>query len=155
MNSAQAMNVGKKMIQLLTQQQLLYRQLQELAGKQSAFVNSGNPEALLQVLASRQRLIDRLTNIDRELTPIRSDWKKISLLLPSQLRRQAQQLIVAVQEILGDIINRDKKDSEILSHQQKEVAANIRRTRKGKQMNQAYSQTASVGQSHYLDTRSE
>ena len=66
MTPAQAMDVGTKLIQLLSQQRLLYRQLKDLANKQSSLVDGRDPEMLLRVLASRQRLIDKLSVIDKE-----------------------------------------------------------------------------------------
>ena len=70
MTPAEAKDVGGKLIHLLSQQRLLYRQLKELAQKQSSLVDGNDPETLLRVLAGRQRLIDKLSAIG--LTPRKS-----------------------------------------------------------------------------------
>ncbi len=155
MTLTEAKDVGAHLIHLLTQQRLLYRQLRELAQKQSSLVDGSNPEILLRVLAGRQRIIDQLEVIDRELKPIRAQWQHIAKTLPPLQRQEAQQLVEEVQEILGEIIARDEKDTQTLSSQHQRVAAEIRSTTTGKRMHQAYGQTKGSRQSKYLDTLSQ
>ena len=154
MTPAEAMDIGSELIHLLSQQRLLYLQLQELASKQHALVDGSNPEMLLRVLAGRQRLIDRLTEINRQLKPIRDDWQQIAQTLPPAQRTQAQELVQNVQEILGEIIARDEQDSATMRDQQSKVATDIRNTSSGKRMNQAYGRQTEISQSHYFDTNS-
>ena len=144
MTPAEAIDVGGKLIHLLSQQRLLYRQLKELAQKQSSLVDGNDPETLLRVLAGRQRLIDKLSAVDRELQPIRSDWQRLAVALPPEQREQAQ-------EILGEILASDAKDSEALQGYQAKVRREIQGATKGKQMNRAYAQSGVVSESRYLD----
>lgn len=153
MTAAQAMDVGAKLIQLLTQQQLLYRQLQQLAHKQSELVDGQDPETLLRVLAGRQRLITRLAAIDRDLKPIREDWKHISNMLPTEQRQQAQELVENVQAILRDILARDESDSRKLNSQQQQVTVELRTIRQGKQAHNAYA--AAPTEPRYFDAESK
>jgi hypothetical protein len=155
MTPAQAIDVGSKLIQLLSQQRLLYRQLKELAQKQSGLVDGSDPEMLLRVLASRQRLIDKLSVIDKSLEPIRADWQSIAKTLPPKQRTEAQDLVSSVQQILGEILANDERDTQVLMDQQKKVSHEIRNTSQGKQMNQAYVKTAPKPESRYFDSLSE
>jgi hypothetical protein len=152
MTPAQASDVGSRLIHLLTQQRLLYRQLQQLAAKQSELVDGNDPEMLLRLLGGRQRLIDRLAGIDRELEPIRRDWQEVAQALPAAQRDEALGLVASVQEILGEILARDERDTRTLQGQQQRVAGEIRGATTGKRMNQAYAQSAGTGQSRFLDT---
>ena len=145
------MDIGSHLIHLLTQQRLLYRQLRELAQKQSGLVDGNNPEMLLRVLAARQRIIDRLRGIDRELKPIRDEWQQIAQSLPAPQRQKAQKLVAEVQQILGEIIARDEKDTRALSHQQKQVAGEIKAAAAGKRVHQAYSQGSGQDVTSRLD----
>ena len=154
MTPAQAKDVGSELIHLLTQQRLLYSQLQELALKQRNLVDGSNPEMLLRVLAGRQRLIDRLTEINRQLKPIRDDWQKIAQSLPPTQRAQAQKLVANVQEILREIITRDKQDSETMQSQHQKITAEIRNTSTGKLMNNAYRQNQPAPKSRFFDIQS-
>ena len=151
MTPAEAIDVGGKLIHLLTQQRLLYRQLKELAQKQSSLVDGNDPETLLRVLASRQRLIDKLSSIDRELRPIRADWQEIARALPPEQREQALELVDQVQAILGEILASDAKDGEVLQGHQQKIRSEIQGAMKGKQMNRAYAQSGVVNESRYLD----
>lgn len=155
MSSSPAANVGCELIELLTQQRLLYRQLSELAQKQTSLVDGSNPEMLLRVLAARQRIIDRLSNIDRQLRPIREEWQQIASTLPPDQREQVQNLVEEVKNILGDILVRDKKDTQVLSGQQQKVAGQIKSAAAGKRVHQAYGQQNAPGQSRFLDTLSK
>ena len=152
MTHAEAKDVGAHLIQLLTQQRLMYQQLRELAQKQTLLVDGSDPEMLLRVLAGRQRIIDRLGGIDRELKPIRAQWQEIAKRLPDTQREQAQQLVEEVQAILNEILIRDEKDTKALSNQHQQVASKIRNTTTGKRMHQAYGQNNHAGHSKYLDT---
>ncbi len=155
MGSGQAQEIGVRLIDLLTQQRLVCRQLRELAQKQSDLVDGKNPEMLLRVLAGRQRIIDRLAVIDKELKPMRQAWEAVSEGLPVAQRDQAQELVAEVQGILGDIIARDEKDSQTLRSQQQQVSSDIRGTSVGKRMTQAYGKSVGSGGSRYFDTVNE
>lgn len=155
MTATQVKDVGSKLIHLLNQQRLLYCQLKELAQKQSSLVDGHDPEMLLRILAGRQRLIDRLAMIDRELAPIRSDWQRIAESLPVGQRKEAQELVAGVQAILGEILASDQQDAQAMSQQQQRVADELQTTVRGKRVNQAYAQAGAGGQSRYLDTQSE
>ena len=56
-----------------------------------------------------------------------------------------------VQEILGEILASDAKDSEALQDHQHKVRREIQGATKGKQMNRAYAQGGVLGESRYLD----
>ena len=158
MTPAQAMDVGSRLIHLLSQQQLFYRQLRDLAHKQTDLVANGDGETLLHVLSGRQRLIDRLTEIGRELEPLRADWERIAELLPESQRKQAQDMIKDVREILGQIIECDARDTEALYQQKERIADDIRSASVGKRMNQAYNayqRNDPNNQSCFLDTQSD
>jgi len=155
MQTIQTTEKVEKLIELLSQQRCLYGQLQELARKQTELVDGRDPEMLLKVLGARQRLIDQLTTIDRELAPVRAAWSEISGELSQGQQLEVQHLIDDVQKILGEILSHDEKDCERLSHQKQEVAGEIRGAMAGKRVHQAYAPAVSVGQSRYLDTQSK
>ena len=147
-------DIRTKVIDLLTQQRLLYRQLRELAQQQTSLIDGSDPETLLKVLAGRQRLIDKLTSIDRDLVPIRADWQKIAAGLSNTQRQEVQFLVTDVEKILGEILARDEKDTQKLSGRQQEVASEIQTATTGKRMNQAYAQGNQYSQSKYFDATS-
>jgi hypothetical protein len=155
MKEVQASDIGVKLIELLTQQSILYRQLRELSQKQTGLVDGSDPEALLKILAGRQRLIDRLKVITGELTPIRSDWQRVSAGLEPAQKREVGKLVSEVQSTLQDILARDEKDSQKLSDSKQQVFKEIQGVSAGKLLNRKYGQPSSLGQSRYLDMKSE
>ena len=146
---------GDKLIELLTRQYFLYGQLRELAQKQRHLVDGRDPEMLLKILAARQRLIDQLMGVGKELAPIRAEWPKVATSLTPDERRETQRLIDSVREILSEIISHDEKDYKTLDTQKQKVAGEIRGTTAGQRMNQAYAQMAGPKQNRFIDTRSE
>lgn len=153
MASTETADCGSKVIQLLDQQHLLYQQLNELARKQTDMVAGGDSEMLLRILAGRQRLIDRITQIDRELEPYRAEWARISESMAPAERQKAQELVADVQKLLGEILDRDKRDTEMLSGQKQQVSSQIQSASVGRRMNKAYGHaTSGGGQSSIFDT---
>ena len=155
MKAVRASDVGVKLIELLTQQSVLYRQLRELSQKQTGLVDGRDPEMLLKILAARQRLIDKLKAITDELNPIRSDWQRVSAGLAPAQKQQVSTLVSEVQNTLQDILARDEKDSQKLSASKQQVFKKIQGVSTGKLLNRKYGQPASSGQSRYLDISSE
>lgn len=155
MTGSRTTDIGGKLIELLIQQSLLYRQLQELAQKQTDLVNGSDPEMLLKILAARQRLIDRLAAVDRQLQPIRDDWTTVSQSLSPSQRHEAQHLIDSVQQTLGEILARDEKDFNTLNSQKQKVSGEIRNVAAGKRVNQAYAQNGTAAKNRFVDTKSE
>ncbi|MBN1436478.1 MAG: flagellar export chaperone FlgN [Sedimentisphaerales bacterium] len=152
MTAANTTDYGNDVIRLLTQQHMLYKQLNELAQKQTDLVAGGDPEMLLRILAGRQKLIDRITQIDRELEPIRSDWSRISASLPAAQRQEAADLVEEVQSLLGAILERDARDTQSLSNQKQQVETKIQSASVGKRMHHAYGQSNTAGQSRLFDS---
>lgn len=148
----QPQQVGEQLVALLREQRRLYRQLQELAAQQSSLVDGRDPETLLRVLASRQRLIVKLTQTNQQLEPLRQSWDQIAGSLSAEHRQEVQQLIAQVQDMLAAILSQDERDAQSLMSQRSQVAGEIRNTQKGKKMNQAYGRPAGTQASRYFDS---
>ena len=134
-----------RLIELLGQQHLLYRQLKDLAVRQRQMVDGGQGEMLLKVLAGRQRLIDRLILLDRELRPLRQQWQEITEKLPADQRARAGELLEEIKAMLADILDSDRQDSDRLSDQRQDVTQALGGAARGRQAHRAYAGTAAVG----------
>jgi hypothetical protein len=155
MTTTEIAHEADRMIDLLTQQELLYRQLHQMSQRQTELVDGSRPELVLKVLAGRQRLIERLTELNGQLEPLRSEWTRIAQTLTEPQRQETQRLVTSVRQILSQIIERDEKDSQTLYQQKQVVASDIRTAAQGKRMNQAYAKRAQSAQSRILDTQSQ
>ncbi len=150
-STEQQQAAAEKVVSLLTRQRDLYLRLKDLAYSQRKLVDKSDPEMLLKVLANRQRIIDQLSLIDRQLRPLREDWQKISGCFSDAQRNNVNLLIDQVKNTIEDILNRDKKDTETLTYKKNEIAIELKKARTGRQMGKAYQSTVNVSESKYCD----
>ena len=66
-----------ELVSLLEKQRDIYLQLQSLSGDQAGLIAGGSAEALLGLLADRQKRVDELTRINVDLEPYRSRWDEV------------------------------------------------------------------------------
>ncbi len=149
--TTQAMECGDQLIELLTRQRALYGQLRDLTKRQTEMIDNTNPQMLLKILADRQRLIDKLTLISRELAPIRAQWNQISENLSDSQRDDVQRLIDETQDLLGEIMSRDREDVEKLGKSRNEVTREIRSVQVGRHVNNAYARNSRPVQPRSFD----
>jgi len=110
-----------RVIALFTQQRDLYRQLQALAGRQRALVTSSEPEALLGLLAERQKIVSRLSALNEDVRAVRTRWPDICRTMDPARRRTADSLLGEVQAALADILAGDERDARLLSARMADV----------------------------------
>src|SRR3954469_11887480 len=96
-------SVVSTVVRALSGQKALYLQIFALAQQQSAYVASGESEALMTVLAARNRLIEQVTPLDRELQPYKGRWQEVLDGLPTADRKVVGGLLQEVQKLLSDI----------------------------------------------------
>jgi predicted nuclease with TOPRIM domain len=136
-----------KITATLAAQHTLYAQLRDLAKQQSEFVATGQSEALMTVLAARQRLIERLAPLDKELQPYKGRWQEIIDGLEEPARGTVSKLLMDVQQLLAQILERDDADKQSLIRQKTEVGLKIQGAIAGRQLNKAYGMRPSAAMS--------
>ena len=105
---------GQRLIELLTRQRDVYLQLRRLADEQRGAIDGEKSEELLRILGERQRLINRLTEVNTELEPYRSRWDQIRQGIDPAGRQVVSDLVDEVQELLKGILERDEGDCDAL-----------------------------------------
>ena len=123
---------------VLTRQKAIYVQILSLAKQQTAHVAMGESEALMTVLAARNRLIQDVAPLDRELQPYKGRWQQVLDGLPTADRRIVGELLQDVQRLLGDILAQDEKDKETLMRQKTQVGNELNRAVSGAALHRAY-----------------
>jgi len=126
------------LVRALSGQRALYQEILSLAKQQSQYVATGETEALMSVLAARNRLIEQVVPLDRELAPYKGRWQEVLDGLPSADRKVVGGLLQEVQKLLGDILALDERDKESLVKQRSVVGTEIKRTVTGAALNRAY-----------------
>jgi len=95
---------------LLERQRGLYEQLRELGEKQRQLIQDQLPEPLLVVLSQRQQLVDELAQINHELEPYRSNWRRFYGALSGPDQKRVGGLVQEVETLLASIIEKDNHD---------------------------------------------
>lgn len=131
-----------ELLDLLTRQHDLYRQLRELAAQQSGTIAAEDPSALLDILSRRQSLIDELAEINQRLEPVRADWKRIESMLTTSQRQRAGRLVEQVGELLAEILASDEADSKMLSARKVMTGQQITQSTASAQVQAAYQRAA-------------
>ena len=131
-------SVAGTLVRVLSGQKALYGQILALARQQSAYVATGESEALMTVLAARNRLIEQVVPLDKELQPYKGRWQQVLDGLPAADRQAVGRLLMEVQQLLGEILSRDESDKESLIRQKTGVGAQLSRAVSGAALNRAY-----------------
>lgn len=140
----------ERIAMLLTEQRDLYRQLSRLADQQRGLITGDDPERLLAVLAERQRLIERLTAIGRELKPLQANWRHLRENLTAQQVDRIDALVNEVNALLSEILKRDEADTALLSARKSETSQAIGTVQAGRRAGSAYA-AAGTGQNSGID----
>ncbi len=130
---------GDRLVELLGRQQGLYRQLRLLADRQRSLVTQDDPEPLLALLADRQRLVDRLVDLNTQLAPFRENWSDVYGRLNEPARKQVAILLEEVNTSLGAILKSDRTDTATLTAKRESMSNRMADVNAGSRASAAYS----------------
>ena len=137
---------GTELVKLLNEQRVHYRKLRLLTQRQRSLVLDDDPQALLSLLADRQRVVDDLTALNARLAPFRREWTRVFDGLDPHTRRDVKELLEESNELLASVMTSDRQDSEMLGARRQSAAAGMSATRLAGRASAAYaSSTALVG----------
>ncbi|HUW83940.1 MAG TPA: flagellar export chaperone FlgN [Phycisphaerae bacterium] len=153
MNASALVEDGRRLTELLTRQRDLYRELYALAHRQESLVASNDTDGLLRLLSSRQRLVDRLMDLDGSLAPIRAQSGQILATMSPQQQDEVRALVGQVNELLKTILKRDESDTESLSLRRNQIKQELHQAAAGQQAHRAYASKSD--EPRYLDQTDE
>lgn len=142
-----------RMVELLRHQQVLYRRLRQLSERQNLLVTREDPEALLQLLSERQRLVDGLVGLSAQLAPFREKWSEVYNSLSEPKRREVAELLEEANQSLGAILSSDSKDSATLTARKQGIAAELANYGAAGRATAAYASAGATGQTSYAEAR--
>jgi hypothetical protein len=126
------------LVALLERQRSIYQQLRTLSDQQGPLVAEGHAEALLSLLAQRQRLIDAAMDINAKLDPYRKRWAEMWATLPAAERERVGALVKDVQDLLAAIVQQDERDRQILQTAKANVGAELQQINRATAAASAY-----------------
>lgn len=134
------------LLRLLTGQRELYRELEALSQRQRSSITSDRPEALLDVLTRRQRIIQALGRLNERLAPYRERWAEEYGQLDESARRQVDACLEEIHSLLRVILQADQEDGAMLSARREILSRELGRTADGQAANSAYARHARASQ---------
>lgn len=142
------------LIDLLDRQQAIYLQLQCFSHRQTQLIDAGDAEALLSLLDERQRLIDQLMAISREVEPFKQRWPALWTSLDEPAKEELKTHIDAVQAMLDRILQQDERDRAALTEHRRRIAQQMTSLHRGASAHQIYrSSSARPTDSRFTDQR--
>jgi hypothetical protein len=142
--------MGKDAIITALEEQVgCYRRLAKLAEVQHEYVQNGQTEELLEVLAKRQEVLQRITALEVTVGPARKAWTEYLAKQGAAERKSAEALMGEARDLLEEITASDRNDAMVLQQRKIEVARQMGAAGIGRQVNRSYAAAAygSAGQS--------
>jgi hypothetical protein len=125
-------------------QVVCYRRLAKLAEQQRELIQLGQADQLLQLLGLRQAELNQLQAHEKQLSPVKKQWKAYLATLPIGPRERASALMNETVTLLEQITAADKNDVLTLQQQQLNIGRQIGKVAAGRTVNRAYA-TAAYG----------
>lgn len=132
----------ERLVELLEEQRGCYEDLKRLAERQRRLITDEDPESLLKILGERQRLVDRLGELNKALQPYRQEWAGTYSQMQSDRRQHVQRLLDDINTLLGSILVTDAEDSRLLAASKEGTRNQIKEAASAKQANTAYASQA-------------
>lgn len=129
---------SEELIGGLRRQVDLYRDLQRLARRQRELIVREEPQALLSLLAERQKVVDELTSLTRTMAPRLRGGGGDDIPLAAADRREAKELIETAAALLREVLAADRHDSGLLASRKAHTATEIAAVRSRKDVFRAY-----------------
>jgi hypothetical protein len=129
-------------VEALESQLLCYRRLAKLAELQHEHVRHNQTESLLDVLKSRQAVLEEIANFERALAPAKRNWAEYLGKLEISLRKKAETLLAETRKLLEQITTSDQNDALVLQQRKLNLGKQINKVSAAKQINRTYAAAA-------------
>lgn len=131
-------NAYPRLIEALDAQVRLLHELESTRDSQRAAIDHDEPDAMLEVLDVRQKLVEALTTLDREISALRSQVEsqgtRITALQRDELARRAGVVAQAIQRVLLG----DAEDGEALERRRVALKGEIEGVQDSRRAMNAY-----------------
>jgi septal ring factor EnvC (AmiA/AmiB activator) len=140
--SATTSSAEHPVITALREQVDCYRRLAKLADLQHVHVQQSQTEQLLEVLASRQDVLDQLKAYEQTIAPQRKRWAEFLCELTGTARDSAETLLAETRRLLEAITTADRNDALVLQQQKLSLGRQINAASAARQVNRTYAAAA-------------
>ncbi|MDX1565917.1 MAG: flagellar export chaperone FlgN, partial [Phycisphaeraceae bacterium] len=126
---------AQTLIALLQQQRSVYENLDELSKRQSQLIDSDDTAGLLDLLARRQKVVERLAELNVKFEPFKRSWADFWEPLEEGTQAKIQELIGQVQSMVDRIMAQDEKDHARMAQIRDRMARDAGRLQQGATVN--------------------
>lgn len=136
---------GAELLDNLRMQVGLYEALETLSQKQRELVSHQDTAPLLSLLATRQRLTNKLHELGERINPARRQWDDVKSSLGEAQKSEAETLLEKVRGHLRRLIEQDESDARMLSARRQTVGNALGAVRQNRSAIGAYRKEAGSG----------
>jgi hypothetical protein len=129
-------------IQALTEQLACYRRLAKLAQIQHEYVRQCRTEQLLDVLKSRQEVLEKVAEFEQIVGPAKRQWTEYLAKLATPERESAELLLAETRALLQQITSADRDDALVLQQRKLNLGKQINQATSARQVNRNYAAAA-------------
>ena len=140
-------------IAALQEQVTCYQRLAKLAEQQHEHVQQSSTEALLDVLARRQEVLDQVARLEQTIVVAKRRWGEYVGGLRSDQRAQAERLMGETRRLLEEITTSDRNDALILQQRKLNLGKQISQASAARQINRSYAAAAYGTKVSRMDVR--
>ena len=118
----------EEILPLLREQIPLYTKLESYALRQRSLITGDDGNALLSLLANRQRISADLARVASRLEPVRREWARYRGQFTPAQRDEADRLLTEIHKRLKRVIENDEQDARLLAARKQATADTLRAT---------------------------
>jgi hypothetical protein len=137
---------NEAVIDALEEQVGCYQRLAKLARIQHEHIQQSQTDALLDVLKSRQAVLDEIGRLERTVAPVKQSWSGFVQTLAEPNRGRAEALVTEARELLREITECDRNDVLVLQQRTLNIGKQINQAATARKVNTKYA-TAAYGTS--------
>ncbi len=140
-------------IRCLEEQVDCYRRLARLAELQHIHIEQSQTEQLIEVLNSRQGLLDRISILEKTVAPARQRWSEYLRSVPPDARGTADSLLAESVQLLEQITTADRNDVLVLQQRKLNLGRQIQQAQSARSVNRSYVASAYGTQKSNMDVQ--
>ena len=129
-------------LEALTEQVECCQKLAKLSQMQHEHIEHGRVEQLLDVLKTRQQVVEQMARCERVVGPVKKQWEQFVLTLDEATRTKAEALVAESRSLLEQITAADRDDALVLQQRRLNVGKEIRQTSSARQVHRMYGAAA-------------
>lgn len=135
---------GAEMLRLLTDQRDIFARLREYAVKQLEIIATGDADALLKLLAEKQRLIERNETLKKEIAPFQTQWEGVRERVGLEVRRAVEAMFADLRGHVAAVVELENQASTQAQGARSRTGDQVQKMQTGKAMLKAYGARRSV-----------